>query len=204
MLQIKFGYDWTTGCGDIRVWKCLPTDALTHGCRIDRYTISSPLSLRLRWAKVYYKLTFEPNLWAFGSGELKKALISFGATGKLICIFVLAYAKSRFSHNEAHILEGYAFTTEEIQNQEMVANVTEWFQWNCQLCFHFFSLIHISFFWILNDGYSLFLGYLFPFQETLISFSWIPFLGSMFSLAPKCYADFYWKLKALLSYYRWA
>ena len=49
MLQIKFGYDWPTGCGDIRVWKCLPTYARTHGRsngrtngrRIDRYTISS-------------------------------------------------------------------------------------------------------------------------------------------------------------------
>ena len=33
-----------------------------------------------------------------------KALISFAVTAKLICIFVFAYAKSRFSHNEAHII----------------------------------------------------------------------------------------------------
>ena len=32
----------------------------------------------------------------------KKALISFTVTGKLICVFVFAYAKSQFSHNEAH------------------------------------------------------------------------------------------------------
>ena len=32
-----------------------------------------------------------------------KALISFAVTAKLICVFVFAYAKSRFSHNEAHI-----------------------------------------------------------------------------------------------------
>ena len=32
-----------------------------------------------------------------------KALISFAVTEKLICVFVFAYAKSRFSHNEAHI-----------------------------------------------------------------------------------------------------
>ena len=32
-----------------------------------------------------------------------KALISFAFTAKLICIFVFAYAKNRFSHNEAHI-----------------------------------------------------------------------------------------------------
>ena len=28
---------------------------------------------------------------------------SFAVTAKLICVFVYAYAKSRFSHNEAHI-----------------------------------------------------------------------------------------------------
>ena len=33
-----------------------------------------------------------------------KALISFGVTAKLICIFVFAYAKSRFSHKEAQII----------------------------------------------------------------------------------------------------
>ena len=32
-----------------------------------------------------------------------KALISFVVTAKLICVFVFAYAKIWFSHNEAHI-----------------------------------------------------------------------------------------------------
>ena len=32
-----------------------------------------------------------------------KALIKFAVTAKLICVFVFAYAKSRFSHDEAHI-----------------------------------------------------------------------------------------------------
>ena len=32
-----------------------------------------------------------------------KTLISFAVTAKLICVFVFAYAKSGFSHNEAHI-----------------------------------------------------------------------------------------------------
>ena len=32
-----------------------------------------------------------------------KALISFAVTAKLICVFVFAYAKFRFSHNKAHI-----------------------------------------------------------------------------------------------------
>ena len=33
-----------------------------------------------------------------------KALISFAATAKLICVLVFAYAKSRFSHDEAQIV----------------------------------------------------------------------------------------------------
>ena len=32
-----------------------------------------------------------------------KALISFAVTAKLICVFVFAYAKTRFSHDEAQI-----------------------------------------------------------------------------------------------------
>ena len=32
-----------------------------------------------------------------------KALISCAVTAQLICVFVFAYAKNRFSHNEAHI-----------------------------------------------------------------------------------------------------
>ena len=34
-----------------------------------------------------------------------KALISCAVTAQLICVFVFAYAKSRFSHNGAHILD---------------------------------------------------------------------------------------------------
>ena len=33
-----------------------------------------------------------------------KALISFAVTAKLICVFVFAYAKSLFSHDEAHFV----------------------------------------------------------------------------------------------------
>ena len=32
-----------------------------------------------------------------------KALISFAVTAKLICVFVFAYARSRFSHDAAHL-----------------------------------------------------------------------------------------------------
>ena len=38
-----------------------------------------------------------------------KALISFAVTAKLICVFVFAYTKLRFSHNAAHILMSYTF-----------------------------------------------------------------------------------------------
>ena len=33
-----------------------------------------------------------------------KALISFAVTAKLICVFDFAYAKNRFSHNEAQLI----------------------------------------------------------------------------------------------------
>ena len=33
-----------------------------------------------------------------------KALISFAVTAKMICVFVFAYAKSRFSHDAAQIM----------------------------------------------------------------------------------------------------
>ena len=33
-----------------------------------------------------------------------KALISFVVTAKLICLLVFAYAKTQFSHNEAHFI----------------------------------------------------------------------------------------------------
>ena len=33
-----------------------------------------------------------------------KALIRFAVTAKLICVFVFAYSKSRFSHEEAHLM----------------------------------------------------------------------------------------------------
>ena len=36
-----------------------------------------------------------------------KTLISFAVTAKLICVFVFAFEKSRFSHDEAHIRIAY-------------------------------------------------------------------------------------------------
>ena len=38
-------------------------------------------------------------------GYREKALISFAVTAKLICVFVFAYAKSRFSHDGAQIIK---------------------------------------------------------------------------------------------------
>ena len=39
-----------------------------------------------------------------------KALISFAVTAKLICVFVFAYAKIRFSHVAAHIKPAWIYT----------------------------------------------------------------------------------------------
>ena len=35
--------------------------------------------------------------------------MSFVVTAKLICVFVFAYAKSRFSHDEAHMIPAILF-----------------------------------------------------------------------------------------------
>ena len=51
ILQIKFHSNQPTGCRDIHVWKCERMDARTHRHRLDQSTISSPMSLWLRWAK---------------------------------------------------------------------------------------------------------------------------------------------------------
>ena len=40
----------------------------------------------------------------YPSSENKGALISFAVTAKLICVYVFAYAKMRFSHEEAQML----------------------------------------------------------------------------------------------------
>ena len=55
-----------------------------------------------------------------------KALISFAVTAKLICVFVFAYAKTRFSHDAAHFVEVlnlrtqikmFGFTVDEIHSK---------------------------------------------------------------------------------------
>ena len=38
-----------------------------------------------------------------------KTLISFAVNAKLICVFVFAYAKSRFPHDTAHMLAANSF-----------------------------------------------------------------------------------------------
>ena len=40
-----------------------------------------------------------------------KALISFAVTAKLFCVFLFAYARSRFSHVAAHLMFLYKNTT---------------------------------------------------------------------------------------------
>ena len=39
-----------------------------------------------------------------------KALIRFAVTAKLMCVFVFVNAKSRVSHNEAHIFSPFQIT----------------------------------------------------------------------------------------------
>ena len=52
------------------------------------------------------------------------ALISFAVTAKLICTFVLAYAKSRFSHDAAHFAslkaDDLIYSDMEIKTQESI------------------------------------------------------------------------------------
>ena len=44
-------------------------------------------------------------------------LISFAVTAKLICVFVFAYEKIRFSHDEAHIINKAPFRVIAINNK---------------------------------------------------------------------------------------
>ena len=57
--------------------------------------------------------------WNFGFGKQRyctiqvaktKALISFAVTAKLICVFVFAYAKIRFSHVAAHFIKAASWS----------------------------------------------------------------------------------------------
>ena len=52
-----------------------------------------------------------------------KALISFAVTAKLICVFVFAYAKSRFSHDEAQMTEDYDSVTPKSDQIFMSSNI---------------------------------------------------------------------------------
>ena len=60
-LQIKFGFDWASGFGEEDVWNCLRRRRTDDGRWINRFTIGSRQSLRLRWAKYskkWAKLTY--------------------------------------------------------------------------------------------------------------------------------------------------
>ena len=50
-----------------------------------------------------------------------KALISFAVTAKLICVFVFAYSKSRFSHDAAHMSKYNKHTT-----KSDIVGIREW------------------------------------------------------------------------------
>ena len=71
-----------------------------------------------------------------------KALISFAVTAKLICVFVFAYAKSRFSHDTANMLKSFkGMDTWLFLKQYNL----EWIMLNCNLNASFnFNLCAIS------------------------------------------------------------
>ena len=49
-----------------------------------------------------------------------KAQISFAVTAKLICVFVFAYAKSRFSHDAAHLQCGINEVVEKVLSPSQI------------------------------------------------------------------------------------
>ena len=56
-----------------------------------------------------------------------KALISFAVTAKLICVFVYAYTKTRFSHDEAQIIMNIRICREFVDRMDnSVLRVTVW------------------------------------------------------------------------------
>ena len=51
-----------------------------------------------------------------------KVLISFAVTAKLICVFVFAYAKKRFSHDEAHMIGRFEILKFDSRRSSYVTN----------------------------------------------------------------------------------
>ena len=51
-----------------------------------------------------------------------KALISFAVTAKLICVFVFAYAKNRFSHDAAQM---YSYIAKSVSNNHLGSSTNQ-------------------------------------------------------------------------------
>ena len=89
MLHIEFDQDWSTGFGDIQVWKCGR-----------RRTDGGPL--------VYYKLT----LWAFGSGELikqkHKYIYNFTTIKKSVFQISLYEISLSLERRDPHFVQNYS------------------------------------------------------------------------------------------------
>ena len=70
-----------------------------------------------------------------------KALISFAVTAKLICFFVFAYAKSRFSHDAAHIMFVSCFVLSNFRMlkdyQNLISLFCQYPEWNCDVSISF-------------------------------------------------------------------
>ena len=75
-----------------------------------------------------------------------KALISFAVTAKLICVFVLAYAKSRFSHHAAHMQESRV----SLDMNHILQNLYSSF---CRLLKDTLLYMYILFIWIMHVYY---------------------------------------------------
>ena len=69
-----------------------------------------------------------------------KTLISFAVTAKLICVFVFAYAKSRYSHDEAQML---SYTPDISMRCNIVVVFKIYILDNFEIC-SFPGIIHIS------------------------------------------------------------
>ena len=61
-------------------------------------------NLSVKPQKMARDLKFRFRKYVFLAYTKTKALISFAVTAQLICVFVFAYAKSRFSHDRAHMI----------------------------------------------------------------------------------------------------
>ena len=79
-----------------------------------------------------------------------KALISFAVTAKLICVFVFAYAKSRFSHDEAHKSVGYEINKINYNYNTHFVKKMRYFSIRDCMCHCFLVFLAVSLLYLLS------------------------------------------------------